>query len=336
MSDTPPTSSPPSEPAEPRSSDEGRSSGWLDRLRAAVGLKPAAQQLRHNLETELERTDDDPASAFTSEERELLRNILRLRETRVEDVMIPRADIGAVPVHTTLSELMLAFKASGHSRMPVYRETLDDSSGMVHIRDLMGYIAEAAVVPASRLDTREKEAAGVHLTQVDLGVTIEQAGLVRPLLDVPPSIPVIRLLEEMQEKRIQMALVIDEYGGVDGLASLEDIVEAVFGDIEDEHDVAEEPLVKPSGVDTWIADGQADLDEISEAVGETVEVERLADEVDTVGGLVVALAGRVPEPGETITADDLPGLAFRVVEADQLKVTRLEVRRLPKDTDQAA
>ena len=179
----------------------------------------------------------------------MLHNILRFRELRVEDVMIPRADIEAVELHTTLGELMTVFEKSGHSRMPVCGESLDDPRGMVHIRDVVAHITRRA-----RSKPRRNGKAGAKaparkkpefdLGNVDLSRTIEDLNLLRPVLFVPPSMLASDLMARMQARRIQMALVIDEYGGSDGLVSLEDIVETVVGDIEDEHDDEEAMIAK--------------------------------------------------------------------------------------------
>jgi CBS domain containing-hemolysin-like protein len=221
--------------------------------------------------------------------------------------------------------------------MPVYRESLDDAYGMVHIRDLMGHIAEAAAVFSSRVDTREQETAGLSLIQVDLSKSLaDTPGLVREILTIPQWIPVTDLLTQMQQKRIQIALVIDEYGGVDGLVSLEDIVEVVVGDIEDEHDIADAPGVVPAGPGAWIVDGQTELSELASTIAPLFGASSLTDEVDTLAGLVVMLAGRVPSVGERVTApDEVPGFAFEVLEADDLRIIKAKVTRVDDAPDAA-
>ena len=309
-----------------RGESEGRSSeSWIERLMMAVGLKQSAAALRENLETALESADTGDG-VFSTEERAMIRNILHLRETRVEDIMISRAGIAAVAADVTLTELMIAFHASGHSRMPVYRETLDDAIGMVHIRDLMSYIAAQATVPASRIETRDEEAAGIALTKVDLGRRLDETDLVRSVLFVPGTMPATDLLARMQSNRIQIALVIDEFGGVDGLVSMEDIVETVVGDIEDEHDI-EEAMIAPAGEAHWFADARVTLDEASEAIGTEFETLAVDEDVETLGGLVVALFGRVPAVGEKLHSDRLPGLEFEVLDADRRRLKRLGIRR---------
>jgi CBS domain containing-hemolysin-like protein len=315
--------------AEPREGDSRSGETWIDRLMSAVGLKPSAATLRDTLEDLLER-DDGGADSFSADERRMIRNILRLGETRVGDIMIQRAEIAAVAVDVSLTELMIAFKETGHSRMPIYRETLDDASGMVHIRDLMNHIAEEAAVRASSIETRSEETAGIHLTQVDLGRRLSDTGLVRPVLFVPASMPVTDLLARMQSNRIQMALVIDEYGGVDGLVSLEDVVETVVGDIEDEHDIDEEgAAIVPNGTGGWIADGLVELEDFAEATGIDLDAADIPEDVETVGGLVSALVGRMAVSGEQIRSDRLPGYIFEIVAADNRRIRRVHI--MPDD-----
>ncbi|WP_407049020.1 hemolysin family protein [Methyloraptor flagellatus] len=317
---------------EARGDSEGRSSeSWIDRLMMAVGLKQSAAALRDNLETALENATPGEGG-FSAEERAMIRNILHLRETRVEDIMIARSSIAAVAADVTLTELMIAFHASGHSRMPIYRETLDDAIGMVHIRDLMSFIAAQATVPASRVETRDREAAGIALTQVDLSQRLDQTDLVRPVLFVPASMPATDLLARMQQNRIQIALVIDEFGGVDGLVSLEDIVETVVGDIEDEHDI-EEAMIAADEDGHWIADARVELDEAAEALGLDLATLAVDEDVETLGGLVVALFGRVPTVGERLESERLPTLAFEIIDADRRRLKRLGIRR--RDTAEA-
>src|SRR5690606_27870463 len=200
--------------------------------------------LREEIADALAETATD-AESFSPGERAMLHNILRLREVRVEDVMIPRADIEAVEIGITLGALLTIFEQSGHSRMPVYAETLDDPRGMVHIRDVLAHITKLARAKKGR-GARKTAAPALDFANVDLTRTIGELDLMRTVLFVPPSMLASDLMGRMQASRTQMALVIDEYGGTDGLVSLEDIVEMVVGDIEDEHD-DEEPMITQSG-----------------------------------------------------------------------------------------
>ena len=291
---------------------------WLGRLKAAVGLKPSAT-IREDLADALAAEDETGVGGFSAEERAMLANILRLRDVRVDDIMVPRADIDAVEIGASLGELLGLFEKSGHSRMPVYRETLDEPVGLVHIKDLMGYVARAAT-----------GAEGVELSRVDLSKRLGDADLVRDILFVPPSMPVAALLDTMQASRVQMALVIDEYGGTDGLVSLEDAVEMVVGDIEDEHDDEEGPMIAPDGDGAFLADARADLDEVSAAVGADFAPGEEGEDIDTIGGLVISLLGRVPVRGELVA---LPGgLEAEILDADPRRIKRLRLYRRPAES----
>ncbi|SUA99262.1 Hemolysin C [Pannonibacter phragmitetus] len=303
-----------------------RLAGHLTRLR-----RSSASSLRENLQDELARElVEGGDTAFSPEERLLLGNILRLRELRVDDVMVPRADIEAVDDSVTLGRLMEVFRENGHSRMPVYHESLDDPRGMVHIKDLMAFIARLATPSeagaAKDTDVSAKNSA-LDLTLIDLTLTLAETGLLRPLLFVPPSMPATDLMAKMQASRVQMALVIDEYGGTDGLVSLEDIVETVVGDIEDEHDEDEEAMLQPAGEGVWIADPRIPLEELSEQLGTDFNAGEMAEEVDTLGGLLFTLLGRVPVRGELIAPKEVTGYEFEVLDADPRRIKRLRVRK---------
>lgn len=282
-------------------------------------------------------------TVFAPEERAMLHNILRFREVRVEDVMVPRADIEAVELGTTIGELMTLFDETGRSRMPVYVDSLDDPRGMVHIRDLLAYVAKqarnkrrngsrngAGSAKASGAAPAEAEKAGrvtrakFDLGRVDLDKTIAEAGIIRKVLFVPPSMLAADLMARMQADRTQMALVIDEYGGTDGLASLEDIVEMVVGDIEDEHD-DEEAMFTRSSDDVFVADARVELEELAEAIGPDFDIREQIQEVDTLGGLVFASLGRIPVRGEVVQS--LPGFEFHVLDADPRRVKRVRITR---------
>ncbi len=306
---------------------------WFDRLRAAVGFKGTGT-LRQDLAAALAAPEDD-AAGFTPEERAMLANILRLRDMRVDDVMVPRADIEAVEIDAGLGELLVTFLKSGHSRMPVFRETLDDPVGLVHIKDLMAHIAgtagpqtaKSADSPARSGDSVEEEAAKLDLACVDLGKTLASAGLVRNILFVPPSMPVATLLANMQAAHMQMALVIDEYGGTDGLVSLEDALEMVVGDIEDEHDDDNGPMIVPDKDGGFLADARADLEEVAEVLGTDLAAGKDGEDVDTIGGLVFALVGRIPVRGELVSAPG--GYEFEILDADPRRIKRLRISKRP-------
>ncbi|MBD9649325.1 HlyC/CorC family transporter [Ensifer sp. PDNC004] len=305
---------------------------WSRAARLLRGASPSS--LREDLADALQ-TDADSNTVFSPGERAMLNNILRFREVRVEDVMVPRADIEAVDQSITIGELMVIFEESGRSRMPVYSEGLDDPRGMVHIRDLLSYVtkqarnrrrngkAQASTTAASEKTPRSPKAS-FDLARVDLGKSLEEAGIVRQLLFVPPSMLASDLMQRMQAARIQMALVIDEYGGTDGLVSLEDIVEMVVGDIEDEHDDDEVMFARTSD-DVFIADARVELEEIAAAIGPDFDVREQLEDVDTLGGLIFASLGRIPVRGEVVQA--IPGFEFQILDADPRRVKRVRIMR---------
>jgi len=278
---------------------------------------------------------EDHGATFSPGERAMLNNILRLREVRVEDVMIPRADIEAIDISTKLGDLLTLFEESGHSRMPVYAESLDDPRGMVHIRDVVAHITRTARSRkrrgARKTATAAGEApvpvpaprpAGLDLANVDLDRTVEDLNLMRPVLFVPPSMLASDLMSRMQAGRIQMALVIDEYGGTDGLVSLEDIVEMVVGDIEDEHD-EDEPLITKVGDGIFIVDAKAEIEEVAKVIGGEFSAGEHGEYVDTIGGIIFNALGRVPARGEVVQA--IPGFEFHVLDADPRRVKRVRI-----------
>jgi CBS domain containing-hemolysin-like protein len=315
-----PIAPPPS--AEPGANGRDFGESWLARVvRAMFGWK--AGSIRADLETVL---GEPPAgdTDFSLTERTLLKNILGLRERRIEDVMVPRADIVAVPHEVTIGELLKVFESAGHSRLVVYQETLDDPVGLVHIRDVMALmIKQAAVNPTG--GRRRKVPAGLDFKAVDLAAHLSATDIVRKLLFVPPSMPAIDLLAQMQASRTHLALVIDEYGGTDGLVSMEDLVEQVVGEIEDEHDEASARTVVRQYDGSFLADGRAPLEDVVASVGEDFDVGDAASEVDTLGGYVVNLIGRVPVRGELVRGPD--SLEFQVLDADPSRVKRIRIYR---------
>ncbi len=305
----------------------GSRSGFLHRLGSVFGRRNGSN-LREDLADALAEHPGD-LSSFSPGERAMLHNILRLRELRVEDVMIPRADIVGVELGTTLGDLLDLFERSGHSRMPVYSETLDDPRGMVHIRDALAHITRTARQRRNGRNGRKTANAAVlpprpafDLSRIDLDKTIGDLGLVRELLFVPPSMLASDLMAKMQADRIQMALVIDEYGGTDGLVSLEDIVEMVVGDIEDEHD-DEEAMITRVGDGVFVADAKAEIEEVAELIGEAFKAGEHEEDVDTIGGMIFNALGRVPARGEVVQA--IPGFEFHVLDADPRRVKRVRI-----------
>jgi CBS domain containing-hemolysin-like protein len=282
----------------------------IDRLRGLLGLSPAS--VREDIEDALEEAAGD----VTPHERALLKNVLGLHDLRVEDAMIPRADIVAISIEATLRDALALFRDAGHSRLPVYVETLDDPRGMVHIRDFVNHIALCA----------EKSEAGDGGQKIfEFDTTLSQASLLKPVLFVPRSMPALDLLIRMQTTRTHLALVIDEYGGTDGLVTIEDIMEMIVGDIEDEHDVDGPPEIEELDNGDFLVDARADLDEVTARLGVDFRLEDTPAEVTTIGGLVAWLAGRVPMRGEII-GTPVEAYEFEIVDADPRRVGKVRVR----------
>jgi len=284
--------------------DEDKGQSLFKRLSAFVrGDGAAAAQMRESLE-EVIGESDRLRTELSAPERQMLSNLLKFGELRVSDVMIPRADIVAVEEDTSLPEFVALFRDVQHSRLPVYRQTLDDPIGLVHIKDVMSYL--------------EAQADGSFRWK---GGSVSQ--FKRNLLFVPPSMPLLDLLLKMQTEHTHLALVIDEYGGTDGLVSIEDIIEEIVGDIADEHDEDSQQVRKIDG-GIYVADARIDLEDFRAQTGIALTPEDADQEIDTLGGLVVSLLGRVPQRGEIVTHPS--GYEFEVLEADPRRVKRLRIR----------
>ena len=223
------------------SAADAEAEGFFARLaRALFGWRSSTT--RADIEVVLEAAGPGEAGV-SPEERTMIQNILALRGRRIEDVMVPRGDIIAVQQDIPLGDLVKVFENAGHSRLVVYNDTLDDPTGMIHIRDLIAFMtAQAAPRPGKKSKRKKPFAAGLDLGAIDLSLQLSSTRIVREMLFVPPSMPALDLLEKMQATRIHLALVVDEYGGTDGLVSMEDIVEQIVGDIADEHDEDELPV----------------------------------------------------------------------------------------------
>jgi CBS domain containing-hemolysin-like protein len=308
-------------PAGPPADPAGQQPDFVGRVRAAL-LSAFGVKSNGSARAEIEdaiAADEAAGETLSADERAMLRAILKLGDMRVEDVMMPRADIEAIDVESTLAEVIAIYRESGHSRLPVYRETLDEPVGMVHIRDLMAWVADKALKPSP-----DEGTPSFDFSTVDLSVTLEETKLVRPLLFVPPSMPARVLLKRMQTSRTQMALVIDEFGGTDGLVSLEDLVEIIVGEIEDEHDLDEEPAVLRVADGVFIADARTELDDAAEVIGPDFQVGEKSDDIETIGGLVFAATGRIPPKGEVVQA--VEGFDFEVLDADPRRIKRVKIR----------
>jgi hemolysin (HlyC) family protein len=303
-----------------------RSNGesWFTRaMRALFGWKP--DSFRSDLRSVLEGGAGD--IGLSVRESSMLRNILMLRERRAIDVMIPRADIIAVQKELPLGELMKVFERAAHSRLVVYDDTLDDAIGMVHIRDLIAYMTGRAAESA-KTNTKCKDPfpADLDLEAIDLATPLAAAEIVREMLFVPPSMPLMDLLARMQTSRIHLALVVDEYGGADGVVSIEDIVEQIVGDIADEHDEDDAPRIVRQMDGSFLADARANLEDVMLVVGPEFEVgDEVANEVDTLAGYIATRIGRVPVRGELVPG---PGpFELEILDADPRRVKKLRIYR---------
>jgi CBS domain containing-hemolysin-like protein len=252
--------------------------------------------------TEADDADVEGTEAFDSHERALIENVLKLRDLAAWDVMVPRVDIVAVDLATPFADVVKLLVEEGHSRLPVYEDDLDHIVGMIHVKDVMGYVA------AGRSTTLQK--------------------LLRKVLFVAPSSRVLDLLSQMRQQRVHMAFVVDEFGGIDGLITIEDLVEEIVGDIEDEHDETEPAHILERADGSLIVDARTPIEELETALDTRLLLPDAEEEVDTVGGLLFMLAGHVPRRGERI--EHSSGIAFEVLDADQRRLRRLRVRRAPK------
>jgi len=284
-----------------------RAAEWiLARLRKRHG----DQQLRETLEEiigEIEDPRDEESALIGSHERMLLSNIFKLRHLTADDVMVPRADIVALPLEADFDQVLASIEQRGHSRLPVYRESLDDVAGVVHIKD---------VLAASRHNS------------------FRLANILRPAEFIAPSMRVLDLLLEMRLKRSHLALVVDEFGGIDGLITVEDLVEEIVGEIEDEHDVIQGPKMAWRSDGTLLADARTTISDFEAMLGPVLSQEERDEDIDTVGGLVTYLAGHVPTRGEQLE-HPASGITFEVLQADPRCVKRLRLRDLPINRDEA-
>jgi CBS domain containing-hemolysin-like protein len=293
---------------------EDASDNLFERLRSLLGL--GGGSVRDDIEEALEEADGH--ADFSPKERAILKNVLSLHDVRVDDVMAPRADVLALPLDATVAEALAMFRTAGHSRLPVYHETLDDPRGMIHIRDFLDFLAKhpAFGLIAATPGSPEGPAFGMD-------TPLARTPLVRPVLFAPPSMPALDLLARMQASHIHIALVIDEYGGTDGLVSMEDIVETIVGNIEDEHDEATADQISRGSDGVFTVEARAPLDEAAAAVGLDLTEMEEAEEVDTIGGLVTAIAGRVPARGEIVAGPQ--GFEFEVLDADPRRLKRVRI-----------
>jgi CBS domain containing-hemolysin-like protein len=291
----------------PEASDETRTKAglknWLRLWRKRPGGETA---LRDAIEELIEESEGEGEDTRTTSESSLLLNILKLGDQTAYDVMVPRVDIKAAPEAIGLKELIAAMREHGHSRLPIYRENLDDIIGIVHIKDLLPFVVDGAPF---------------HLKKI-----------MREAMFIAPSIRVLDLLLQMRLARAHMALVVDEFGGIDGLVTIEDLIEQIIGEIEDEHDKVRGPMLIRRSDGTIFADARAPIEDFEELVGPILTDEEREADIDTLGGLVMSLTDRVPSRGELVSHPS--GVAFEVLDADPRRIKRLRVRLKPVQADE--
>lgn len=301
---------PPSSPA----SVPARGQSIWNRIKAILALRTVS--LRDDLQVALE--DQGSAEAdFSESERTILANVLKLSNVSVADVMVERSDIQAIEIDVNLGTLLAKFREVGHSRLPVYTDGLDNILGFVHVKDALNKITAPVTDPTKDVP--------VKLVSTVLKQKIAKFELVRTAMFVPTFMPVGDLLQSMRASRVHMAIVVDEYGGTDGLVTIEDLLEAVVGEIEDEHDELAASLIRKVGIDTYIADARAELSDVRTMIGPDFDPGDYAEDVDTIGGLVFDLAGHVPKRGERVSK--LEGFEFEILAADSRRIKRLRIRR---------
>lgn len=276
------------------------------RLKTAFFGRNHEPTLREQLEEAIaeheEEADGEEApdtnGDLTAVERTMLRNLLHFSEHRVDDVMVPRSDIIAIDESASFADCIAAFVEHGHSRLPVYRDTLDSITGMIHIKDIFAVLAEGRETPDS------------------LEAFIRQPRF------VPQNMSVLALLDEMRRTRTHLAIVLDEYSGTEGLVTIEDLVEEIVGEIEDEHDEEPEALFTQMSPDMWEADARAELDDLAEAIDP--KLSEVDEDVDTLGGLAFVIAGQVPNVGQMLL-HEASGWRLEILEADEKRVTKIRL-----------
>jgi CBS domain containing-hemolysin-like protein len=290
---------------------------FLSRLRRRL---QGSKDLRESLEGVIEsHAVETGAPGITADARSMLGNLINFQDLRVSDLMVPRADITGIDETESLRVLLDRFTEANHSRLPVYRETLDDVQGMIHVKDFLRWLNSKGRT------SKSKSVAGLSLSATELSTTVKQhPSIIRDVLYVPLSMPASDLLIKMKSTHVHLAVVVDEYGGTDGLVSFEDIVEAIVGEISDEHDDdADDILIKKQNDTTYMADARAAIATLEEMFAVDLLPDDQEDEADTLGGLIFEMCGRVPVRGEVIA--HAAGLEFEVVESDLRRVKKVRI-----------
>lgn len=295
--------------ATPEAKNGSLKNSFLKKLIKPLLRSRTDQALKEALaEVMAEDVEDRPGEAEAAIHQKLLiSNILELHDMTAFDVMVPRADIVGIEINTPMDAIYQLLSKKQYSRLPVYRDTLDDVVGTIHIKDLLAKIAT--------------------------GESFSVPDLVREVPIISPALPVLDLLRFMRQNGRHMVLVVDEYGGIDGLVTINDIVETIVGEIEDEYDSGEQPQMVEKADGTVVADGRVDIETFEQRFGDIFDEEELED-VDTLAGLVFSIAGRVPARGEVLTHES--GIEFEILDADPRRINRLRIRNIPGRTSQNA
>jgi magnesium and cobalt transporter len=284
--------------------EPGRSFARLRNFLRLIRRPRDSESLRETIDEMIEKPSPEGSDPLSAHERVLIGNILKVHNRTAADVMVPRIDIVALDVETPFSEVVKCMVEQGHSRVPVYQGTLDDVIGFIHVKDVLGPVAERQHTKLSPM--------------------------LRKVLFVAPSLPTLDLLVQMRQARTHIAMVVDEFGGIDGLVTIEDLIEEIVGEIEDEHDVADGPRLTERADGTLIVDARTPIEVLEQRQRTRLRPTAEPEEVDTLGGLVSSLAGRVPKRGEVIGHPS--GMEFEVLDADPRRIKRLRVRSAPRST----
>ena len=311
-----------------KSIENKRAPNFLSRLKRRLS---GSKDLREELESVFESHAEEPGGTTLAQDaRTMMGNLVTFQDLRVSDLMVPRADIVGVEEDESLRALLDRFVEANHSRLPVYRETLDDVIGMIHVKDFLRFMTVKGKTPKS------KTGVGLSLSAAELAAKVKsQNNIIRDVLYVPLSMPASDLLFKMKSTHVHLAVVVDEYGGTDGLVSFEDIVETIVGEISDEHDEDDADVqLKKQNDTTWMADARVAIATLDETFGVDLLPDDQEDEADTLGGLIFEMAGRVPVRGEVIRHES--GIEFEIMDSDLRRVKRVRIHiktEPPADTE---
>lgn len=292
-------------------------------MAANLGLTSSAS-LRETLERAIAETDAEDDKSLSPQERAMILNVLGFGETRVAEVMIPRADIVAIEENEPVAALLGVYAKFKHSRVPVFRASLDNPVGMVHIKDAMIWAATGEGLPDASLEaeTHADAAPLAGLSDVDLNKSIAEAKLVRDALFVPPSMPALTLLAKMKSSQIHLALVVDEFGGTDGLVTFEDLVEEIIGDVSDEHDLGKLPSIGFEN-EAFVASARTPIEDVEQVLGLSLTAGGRPEDVDTLGGLILATVGSFPKRGQIIPHP--AGVTFEILETGPRRLHTIRI-----------